>query len=363
MQGEFNGFTLLASALGLFAAGFFFLSYRDIFVDFVTIVVANMMIITGMVLFYEGIRRFLGSSTRLHIVSVVSLIVGLISFIYFTYQAPSVNSRILSITAIHSVLGALCTWELAHNRQESWAFQRLATALVFACYSLYQLFRLVWTVGETPIVSFMTAGLVQALAFVAVIFLVTGSTFGFMWMVSKKLEHDLTEIAIRDPLTGILNRRGVDLLASQEIAKMDRVESEIGIIMFDIDHFKLVNDLYGHKAGDKLLKEFTLLVQMNLRSYDIFGRIGGEEFLVLLPDSNSDQALKLAERIRVQIEGHKFDIGDSKIQITASFGVSNSTQKANSLESLIPLADMALLKSKQQGKNLVTLNSPEDIEG
>jgi len=354
LQKEFKGFPLLASAVALYAAGHLLLIYRDVLPDFVTIILANLMLITAIVFYYEGTRRFLDHATKFHPISIITIIIGILSFLYFTYWTPSVNNRIISITAIHVVISALCVLELRRDLHVSWRLPGLATAFVFTGYSLYQLSRLLWTLRENPIQSFMSAGTVQAFAFVSAIFLITGSTFGFIWMVSKKLEYDLTNLATHDPLTNVLNRRGIEFLASQEFTKLGRFETDLAIVMIDIDYFKNVNDRFGHSAGDVLLTAFAKLIQNCLRPYDIFGRIGGEEFLILLPNTKLDLALTLTERIRKQIEEHVFKIGTNEIQITASFGVSDYVPDNVTLDKLIPFADKALLQSKQQGRNQVS---------
>jgi diguanylate cyclase (GGDEF)-like protein len=353
-QKQFKGFSLLAIAVALFAIAPFLIGYRDILPDFITIVVANVLNIAGIIFFYEGIRRFLERPARFPSISILAVTIGFSLFLYFTYGAPSVNNRIIGYTAIHLMISVLCAEELSRDLHGSRRLPGLFTAFIFAVYGLYQLFRLLWTLDEGPIFSFMSAGNIHALSFFANIVLITGSTFGFVWMVNQSLIYDLTELAMHDPLTHALNRRGMELLAGYEFAKMKRVPAELSAVMIDIDHFKHVNDRFGHRAGDVVLMDFVNLIQKNLRAQDIFGRTGGEEFLVLLPNTGLDQTLIFAERFRKLVETYEFTDDHATVHITASFGIANCPPESISLDNLMLFTDKALLQAKQNGRNQIS---------
>jgi diguanylate cyclase (GGDEF)-like protein len=352
-QKEFKGFSLFATGLALFAAGLFLLGYRDVLPDFITIILANCAIIAGLIFLYEGISRFLGHSTRFHLISILAIVIGIVLFVYFTYASPSINYRILSFTAIHMVISALCAVELTRKIHKSWRVPAMATGIIFALYSLFQLVRFLWTLGENPILSFMSAGNVHASSFIAIIILICGSTFGMVWMVNRQLIHHLTELATHDPLTNVLNRRGLELLAEHEFAKMKRGMADLSALMMDIDYFKQMNDLYGHTAGDLILQDFADQIQKNLRAADVFGRTGGDEFFILLPGTTLDQADNLAERFRKMIEEHEFNFDNQTIHLTTSIGVSNAFPEYISLDQLMLFTDRALLQAKQNGRNQV----------
>jgi diguanylate cyclase (GGDEF)-like protein len=150
------------------------------------------------------------------------------------------------------------------------------------------------------------------------------------------------KIANYDKLTQIYNRNAL----SKELKKL--IENRGSIIYFDIDHFKKINDTYGHEKGDFVLKELAKLVKNNLRKDDIFGRWGGEEFLILLPHTSYEEALKVVEKLRKIIESHDFD----GLKVTASFGVTY-VKKDDNEESLLQRADEALYEAKNSGRNQV----------
>ena len=355
-QEKYRGFSLLATAAAMYALGHFLLGYRDVLPKIITIIFANLMIILGIIFYLEGTRRFLGRTNLAHPVSIVAIGVGIVLFFYFTYQVPSVKNRIITIVSIHVVVSALAAWELLFHSDSHgiWRMPDVATAMIFAGYCLFQVFRLVWTLSEDSIQSFMSAGNVHALAFISVILLISGSTFGYIWMVSKRYEHELVEIAIRDPLTQVLNRRGLEELAVREFAKMNRGLSEIVTVLIDIDEFKDINDQFGHDSGDKVIMSVAGLLQSNIRTFDILGRLGGDEFIMLLPNTQLDEALVIAERLRMKIENLQIDLKGMQQQITASFGVAKTTSQPKNLDELIPAADQAMYRAKQEGKNKVT---------
>jgi len=355
-QEKDRGFSLLATAAAMYALGHFLLGYRGILPEFITIILANLMIIMGIVFYLEGTRRFLGRTNTAHPISIIAIGAGIVLFLYFTYQVPSVKSRIITIVSIHVVVSAFAAWELLFHtdRHGIWQIPDVATAMIFAGYCLFQTFRLVWTLSEDSIQSFMSAGNVHALAFISVIILISGSTFGYIWMVSKRYEHELVEIAIRDPLTQVLNRRGLEEFAVREFAKMNRGLSEIVTVLIDIDDFKDINDQLGHDSGDKVIVRVADLLQSNIRTFDILGRIGGDEFIMLLPNTQLDEALVIAERLRMKIESLQIDLKGTQQQITASFGVAKTTSQPKNLDELIPSADQAMYRAKHEGKNRVT---------
>jgi diguanylate cyclase (GGDEF)-like protein len=174
----------------------------------------------------------------------------------------------------------------------------------------------------------------------------------------KKLLLHLQKMAVTDPLTGIYNRGAVLNRAEGELSRMDRHNvlppgNSLGVIMIDLDHFKKVNDTYGHQTGDKVLREMTIRVTNCLREYDVFGRYGGEEFLVIVPDGDFKSAIALAERIRHELIKSPFVCGDHKLPITASFGVTSCQDPTEAINVALQRADEALYKAKEEGRNLV----------
>ena len=166
----------------------------------------------------------------------------------------------------------------------------------------------------------------------------------------------LEEIAYKDALTGILSRRQFMTLAETQFKRTRRLNEDAYIIIFDIDHFKIVNDTYGHLIGDKVLQGVVKRVNETIRPYDLFGRYGGEEFILFAFEINETDIFKFAERIRLAICGSPMVFEDKQLTVSASFGVA-PTISANSLEGIIKLGDEALYKAKDEGRNKVVLTT------
>jgi len=175
------------------------------------------------------------------------------------------------------------------------------------------------------------------------------------------LEQRILRQASTDYLTGLLNRRAFMERLEAELNRSDRQGRRIGIIILDIDHFKYVNDQYGHQAGDQVLQYVSNCLVRCCRSYDYVARYGGEEFIICLPDADPDISQRIAERIRFALQEGSTLLPDGRlIKITASFGIANlHKQRAEGLDSLISRADNALYEAKKNGRNRVIFSSTE----
>ena len=189
--------------------------------------------------------------------------------------------------------------------------------------------------------------------FTAAAFLIppsAGIIFGAMLAHIKLLGKTLKKIAYTDSLTHIYNRLHFAHFLDIEIDKVKRYGSTFSIIFFDLDHFKMVNDTFGHLAGDEVLEKVTQIVSSANRSADIFARYGGEEFIILTPETDLSGALSHAERLRRDIESHHFkNVG----QVTCSFGVTEFIAESDNVKNLLKRVDNALYLAKHRGRNRV----------
>ena len=167
----------------------------------------------------------------------------------------------------------------------------------------------------------------------------------------KELEAKLRKLATTDSLTGLYNRRRFMELSEREFTRSLRYNRPLVMFMMDIDHFKKVNDTYGHDIGDMVLRSLSKTTLIALRNADILGRLGGEEFGVLLPETGKDTAVEIAERLRSSIEGTVISANSNNINITISLGVACLDPKTKNIEQLLKRADVALYKAKQSGRN------------
>jgi diguanylate cyclase (GGDEF)-like protein len=184
----------------------------------------------------------------------------------------------------------------------------------------------------------------------------------------KEYEAQLKKIAITDPLTKINNRRFFFELAEKELDRARRHKLPLAVILFDIDHFKQVNDTHGHLVGDQVLISLAETCKTTLRNIDIFARYGGEEFIVLMPETDLVEAEIVAQRIRSEIEASniksEFLTKNTSLTITISLGVTCFTGESElTVPVLVQRADIALYQSKKQGRNRVTVWSETDSSG
>ncbi len=181
---------------------------------------------------------------------------------------------------------------------------------------------------------------------------------------NSRLYQEVQELAVLDPLTQVYNRRGFADIATREIERAQRFNHSLALLFLDIDHFKEINDTHGHAAGDQILSGIADRCRSILRNVDVISRHGGEEFLILLLETNKNTAIKIAKRIQSLIKDYPLQIDAGPISITISIGVAEFNDQVNDLSSLIHNADVALYKAKTSGRNrVVAFQSNEENSG
>jgi diguanylate cyclase (GGDEF)-like protein len=169
---------------------------------------------------------------------------------------------------------------------------------------------------------------------------------------SQKVAEELKWTSLCDPLTGALNRRGLIAMGSSHFRRAMQSGTPLALIVADIDHFKKINDTWGHGTGDQVLRQFAEAFRQHCRASDLVCRLGGEEFAVLLPETTEQDAIIVAERLRSYVATHSFS-ADGRLAVTCSFGVSEFTEHMSELQALADAADTALLVAKRSGRNRV----------
>lgn len=194
---------------------------------------------------------------------------------------------------------------------------------------------------------------------VSISILITGLLWLMGWLILHHYIHiieqkkELEKVSINDQLTGLYNRHKLNTTLQKEYHRAQRTQGTFEVVLIDVDHFKQINDTYGHNVGDKVLKELALLMKRSIRLSDTLGRWGGEEFLIIVPTIESTPQSSIADKLRLKIEQHDFT---SVSNITASFGIAYY-QQGDSIKSLIKRADDALYQVKKNGRNQVAYES------
>ena len=206
----------------------------------------------------------------------------------------------------------------------------------------------------------MLAGIIMLYSDMPAYFEQVGTSFfsAFIHLANSSLDQctllsELTHLASHDLLTGILNRRGIQECMERELSRSIRNKQAFSIVLFDVDRFKLVNDLLGHKEGDSVLKAVTDAIEQIMRIEDYFGRWGGEEFICVMPESNHKNAMQIADRMRQHITETHIQSASSTLNVTASFGVASYPEDGDNIDKLIASADAALYQAKRTGRDKV----------
>ncbi len=177
----------------------------------------------------------------------------------------------------------------------------------------------------------------------------------------QEIQAELELLATVDALTGAYNRRQFWKVAEAELSRSRRFKRDFSIIMLDADHFKGINDNHGHGMGDKALKAMARICQEQCRESDAVGRIGGEEFVICCPDTDTQGACILAERIRSEIEAHEVVLGQRRIHFTVSQGISSLQAHHKDFDALLEEADKGLYEAKEKGRNCVVCSEAEPL--
>jgi diguanylate cyclase (GGDEF)-like protein len=184
----------------------------------------------------------------------------------------------------------------------------------------------------------------------------------FLLMLSERLNRDLVVKAMHDPLTSLYNRRAFEEIAFRELSGAARTGLGISVAMFDIDHFKQINDKYGHAAGDAVLNAVSATLRRTLRDEDFLCRWGGDEFCALLPRARRDQAQHVAERILKAFQELNFLLNGKPIEVGVSIGLVTDEKRSKDFSSLVQRADAALYRAKEAGRKCFAFSTEVGLE-
>lgn len=282
----------------------------------------------------------------------LSLLTGSI-IVFFTVTASGFNESI-RITVASSILTLILAFPVYYLYSDRHATPLQKTvATVFSLTALLQAFRAVAAVATTLDMSLASSSLVNTWLFVILFLHMIAGNMGFILLAKEKLDAELIESATIDGLTSSLNRRTFEKRAMEMISLFARRQEPVSCLLLDADNFKRVNDRHGHLTGDAVLHSIAVTIRRQLRDYDLFGRYGGEEFVVLVPGTSNQQALDIADRIREAIEEMRME-SNPEIRCTVSIGVSTILpDRQTTMDSFYRISDRSLMLAKERGKNQV----------
>lgn len=329
---------------------------RGVLPDFVSIDIANALAIYGVALTYGGLRSFNGRKARVGIgvLAVIGWIAACrIPEVYESYALRSAVSGFLTFTLL-----GLCLVEALSGRDG--LRSRIPLAGLFALHCLAVLIRVgvaLEGAGNGDIVAAFRHPAFGWLSIEAAVF-AQAIALTVLAMAKERIARGLVSAALTDPLTGLPNRRAFFDAARSILAQAERHRRPTSLVLFDLDRFKQINDTFGHPAGDRVIQIFADALREDLRAGDVAGRVGGEEFAVIMPDTDASQARIAVDRIMGTIAAasgrEASDIGG----FTTSAGVASSGQGLLGLEGLLVQADAALYDAKRRGGNRVQTRAP-----
>jgi len=342
----------------LLATGFILLGLRDVVPDFWSAVAGNSLLIIAILAFFEGLRRFLGLR-GFAALSIIILVFGIIGEIYFLYGWDNLNARAVLFSVIAAIMAGRFIYLVFSDIPREIRASSIFTGVFWVIMAGLMVFRSIYLIAFDPLESLFQNDLIQTLTFVGVIVAANGWSFGFVLMTSEKAEAqlraaqiELERLSVTDFLTGAYNRRHFYQIGEHEFETARRYVRPLSVIMLDIDDFKRINDSFGHTSGDQVLTRLVFSMQDHLRRSDVLARFGGEEFAILMPETELDAALRTAERLR-QLAAAVQPDEQPDMSLTISVGVTSLKPGDRSLDDLIRRADNAMYTAKNNGRDQV----------
>jgi len=313
--------------------------------DLLTIALPNVLLFIGLYLAYLGSQRFLDRPTA---VTRWSIFIALTTLpaLWFTVVEPNFRTRLLILSLPLGLQFALHAHLI--YRHASRSFASTLVVLVMGGGALLQLVRFI-VLGLTPAErSTFNPASPQPLFLAAYMLIVLLMSVGLVLLATERLRTELQNLAARDSLTDAYTRRHMNEACQQELERSRRQGHVMALLLMDLDHFKHINDTHGHQQGDQVLVDFVTRVKALLRRHDQLGRFGGEEFMLLLPETPLEEALAVAERIRAMA-----DPSETPLNCSVSIGITTNRLDNDTLDTLLARADKALYRAKENGRNRV----------
>lgn len=338
----------LAAALLLGCLGSVLSSLRGMGIDWVAIVLGNQVLFLGAGLCWAALRLFGGRQVHWPGVAAGALLWALLCLLPVFYGSLSLRLLVYSlIIVVYSGLGA---WELWRSRRQLEVDVHPALVLLLG-HACFHVLRALLDRDMPYALTGHGSNFFSLLVLETMLFS-TGIAFVTLTMVKERAEQVYKNAALRDPLTGIGNRRAFIAAAERLLADCARLQRPAVLLLCDLDHFKRLNDSFGHAVGDQALSDFGKILMRRSRQQDLCARIGGEEFVCLLAEADAQAAFHVAERIRREFAELPFV---AEGQLSVSIGIAEAMHADYELNRLLPLADQALYAAKAAGRNRVEI--------
>ena len=349
-----DGLGRWAAALLVNAIGHLLIMLRGLIPDVLSIVVGNLMLSSVFVGMIAAVYQFQGRPVRWPLLLAPPLLVLVFVSVFIDNFPARVSfvGLVIGLQALWALLAAL-----SHRHATVGRGQWLLVAGLLLEAVVLGVRALVAISTHSEATNILQSSALQTLTFLATFSVVLVSSVGFVFMSRDRADENNRVLAALDPLTGVANRRSLIAALDRDVARAQRMREPMALMMVDIDHFKDVNDQYGHPAGDRVLCSVVNVLRQRVRAQDLVGRYGGEEFMVLLPDTGLTGAQQLARALCKAVEESRCPadgVPGPGIAVTVSIGVfGGRLESGDSWDMLIAAADRALYQAKNNGRNRV----------
>ena len=356
---HFRKFFLLAIAYAMGGIGTVLRMLQGQIPDFFVLVLSNFLLIAGLLLIHRCFVAFVNPGMKTGWFEALFLIPTFAGMAYYTYIHPNYAARSLIMSLAFAGAAALSAYVLLRYADAAVKTPCQATAALYVTFAGMTSIRCVGIIFLGLSQDFFVSSTAQLIGLLGFYVLIVGIPVGYFWMTSSRLYANQELLARTDSLTGLLNRRGLEDQAIREIGRSRRERTPLAVLAIDLDHFKSINDKYGHEIGDAVLCSVAKALTSAMRGHDFVARLGGEEFIVILSNTNRENALITAERLRLSVAALRIPVRLNHLTFTASFGIA-VLHPGDTLEDALRRADQALYAAKLAGRNRIVLE-PEPL--
>ena len=360
-QKTYAGFGYWALANVAMTVTFSLFAMKGIAPEFFTVVVANTSATAGAICRYAGVRFFWGAKqlkhTRFH--QAVVLCIGLMLY-YYTFVVDDIVLRLFGVSIAISGYFLATAYDMLKGVRQGYRYEAWTLTFLNIIYAILMMGRALEWYLYPEARHLLIASSMSALYFSSILLLEVTTALIFLMMNSQRLakslmiaQQELENLAASDTLTGLFNRRKLAELCSQEITQARTTNRPLAMLLIDLDHLKQMNDTFGHSAGDALINTVVKIMRDQLRPTDIAGRLGGDEFLLILPNTTHDQAKMIAELIRQNVQNQVFHWEDKVLSMSLSIGVASLIDADANWNDWLQRADHNLYLAKNSGRNQI----------
>jgi diguanylate cyclase (GGDEF)-like protein len=332
----------LAALLGAIAV-----ALRGQIPDFLSIVIGNLLVVAGYFFFSLSLAAFFGRKTAHFYLQGGLLIVAIITMVQYGWLHNDTPKRLIAYSIVLGCQQAQMAFFLLRQKRDALRVATFTMSFILACLSLANILRVIGVSMHGAPNNYLNAGAFLAWIVIANSGLQCGAIVSYVWMTAAHLREDLQVQASTDPLTGLLNRRAIEVTAGQKILACSSTGSIVSAIILDLDGFKQINDTFGHHCGDATLMTVATCLHRGLRKGDLLARIGGDEFAILLPDTSLETATTVAAELQMSIERAEVLYGPISTSVTISFGIAQLNPPVRTWEQLLVCCDKALYEAKR----------------